>query len=324
MAQATCVAGYSWMYNSLRQSPCDVAASLAGVCTGGAFTISPLDPGYHYPGPSTANANDCRCNTIYYSLIAACSACQERNFVQWTSYTSNCLSVYRQRYPERIPDDTAVPHWAYLDVVPANNFDITAARAASGPESTAPPRSTFLPTTSATTFPTTPTIGFTTSRSATSTPFVSLDPPSSGKSTNVGAIVGGVVGGVVGLALVGLLLFLLLRKKKAASPPSSAYDPMMASQNPASFGGSQYASNPVSPAPYQASTASPSAYAPSSVPGSPPMYPSNYPSPAPTSVSGLPQQYPATYANQVPTNYTGTSATTGGQVRSNYNGMPEL
>jgi len=151
---------------------------------------------------------------------------------------------------------------------------------------------------------------------------VSLNPPSAAKKkTNVGAIAGGVVGGVVGLALLGILLFLLLRRRNTPSPPSSSYDPMMASQNAASFGASPYPSNPASPGPYAPSTASPGPYAPTSVPGSPPMFPSNYPNPALTPVGGMQQPY---YPNQIPPNYTGTTATSGGQVRSNYGGMPEL
>lgn len=55
------------------------------------------------------------------------------------------------------------------------------------------------------------------------------------KSNAVGAIAGGIVGGVVGLSLF-TLVFLFLCRRKAPSPPSSAYDPMMASQNPTSFG----------------------------------------------------------------------------------------
>jgi hypothetical protein len=102
----------------------------------------------------------------------------------------------------------------------------------------------------------------------------------------LGAIAGGVVGGIVGLALLGILLFLFLRRRNTPSSPSSAHDPMMASKNAASLGGSPY--------------------------------------PSPTFVGGMQQPYPVTYANQVPPNYTGTSLTSGGQVRSHYNGTPEV
>ena len=45
------------------------------------FTVSPLGPGYYYSGPTAASATDCQCNTVYYSLVAACSVCQDRIFV---------------------------------------------------------------------------------------------------------------------------------------------------------------------------------------------------------------------------------------------------
>ena len=93
----------------------------------------------------------------------------------------------------------------------------------------------------------------------------------------------------MGLALLGILLFLLLRRRNrnTPSPLSSAYDPMMASQNAVSPGASTY-------------------------------------SPFPASAGGMQEPYPVTYANQIPTNYIGTSATSGGQVGSNYSGMPQL
>ena len=102
-------------------------------------------------------------------------------------------------------------------------------------------------------------------------------------------IAGGVVGGIMGLALLGILLFLLLRRRNrnTPSPLSSAYDPMMASQNAVSPGASTY-------------------------------------NPFPASAGGIQEPYPVTYANQIPTNYIGTSATSGGQVGSNYSGMPQL
>jgi hypothetical protein len=134
---------------------------------------------------------------------------------------------------------------------------------------------------------------------------VSLYPRSVAKR---GAIAGTALGGVVGLVLLGTLLFLLLRRRNTPSPSP----PPMASQNPASPSASPYPSNPASPGPY----------APTPVPGSLPMFPSNYPNPGLTSVGGMQQPY---YTNQVPiTNYTGANATIGGHSRSQYSGMPEV
>ena len=81
---------------------------------------------------------------------------------------------------------------------------------------------------------------------------------------------------------------------------------MMASQNAASLGASPYSSNPASPGPYVPTQVHPTG------------------SSSPTSVGGMQQPFPVIYANQVPTNYIGTGATIGGQVQSNYSGMPRL
>ena len=121
-----------------------------------------------------------------------------------------------------------------------------------------------------------------------------------------GAIAGTALGGVVGLVFLGVLLFLLLRRRNTPSPP-----PPMASQNPASPGASPSPSNPTSPG----------TYVPTPVPGSHPMFPSNYPNPGLISVGGMQQPY---YTNQVPVNYIGANATIGGHLRSQYSGMPEV
>jgi hypothetical protein len=49
-----------------------------------AFSIKALAPGYHYTGPSDYDDSDlCKCNTVTYSLLSACVACQEE---EWISY----------------------------------------------------------------------------------------------------------------------------------------------------------------------------------------------------------------------------------------------
>ncbi|KIM48890.1 hypothetical protein M413DRAFT_438063 [Hebeloma cylindrosporum] len=292
--KATCGTGYSWTFNSLNQSPCDVGAALAGVCIGGDFTLSPLDPGYVYLGPDASNANSCRCSSVYYSLLAACSVCQTRNFIKWSRYKSNCTTVYSQIFLQPIPNGIAVPHYAYLDVEADDSFNITVAQAAGGPESTRLPTSTS------------------TSSHTTATPGTKS---SSGK-TNVGAIAGGVVGGVVGLALiVGLIFWLLRRRAKTPSAPSSSYDPVMASQNPASLGGTSYTSSPA-----------PKVYDPND----PATFPSGFSSPNHTGYNPytpspeLQQQHQPMYINQMVPSHTGTTAASFPPVRPQYSGAPEL
>jgi len=45
------------------------------------FNLSPLPSGYVYLGPDAAYATACRCSTVYYSMLSACSSCQGHNFV---------------------------------------------------------------------------------------------------------------------------------------------------------------------------------------------------------------------------------------------------
>jgi hypothetical protein len=80
-------------FNSLNQNPCTVAAYLESTCNSGcecfsprmsipissfkAFTIAALWPGYAYSAWSLDYYPDlCSCNTVIYSLISACVACQ--------------------------------------------------------------------------------------------------------------------------------------------------------------------------------------------------------------------------------------------------------
>jgi hypothetical protein len=90
------------MYNSLTQSPCDVAYELASVCVNGRewFLVQliilvlnslanaaesnpqPLLPDYAYIGPTPAYANLCLCSSVYYSLKSACGYCQGRQFIR--------------------------------------------------------------------------------------------------------------------------------------------------------------------------------------------------------------------------------------------------
>jgi hypothetical protein len=56
-----------------------------------AFTIDALKPGYSYTGPTGVDdTNMCKCNTITYSLVSACDACQGAD---WTRYDPHRCSL---------------------------------------------------------------------------------------------------------------------------------------------------------------------------------------------------------------------------------------
>ncbi|KAI0356569.1 hypothetical protein OH77DRAFT_1423500 [Trametes cingulata] len=227
---AYCSAGYEWMSNSKGQSPCLISSYLFTPCSSQtASWVFPLSPGFHYNTPQNnpTSATPCRCNTVLYSMIAACSTCQGQGafVVPWSLYAENCSTVYVNNYPEGIPVGTAVPAWAYLDITTTNRFDPVAAEALvnqGAPESTPSSNS-----------PTAGTV-LTNAPSATSTaigapqsPDSNTDSPSSSKkSNNLGAIVGGAVSGGVGLIAIGLVLFFWLRRRRemARDTPTGPVD----------------------------------------------------------------------------------------------------
>ncbi|KDR73491.1 hypothetical protein GALMADRAFT_251199 [Galerina marginata CBS 339.88] len=305
--KATCLAGFNWSFNTLNQSPCDVASSLAGVCIGADFTLAPLDPGFVYLGPQPANANSCRCSSVYYSLLSACAVCQDRNFIRWSAYKANCTVVYDQVFLQPIPSGVRVPHYAYLDIEAGDTFNATLAQAAGGVESTSVPSSTggSLATPSSS----------------------SASPVGAKKKSNAGAIAGGVIGGLIALALIAGLVVWLLRRRRNQSPTSASYQPAMASQNPVSAAhtGSSY---PATPAPRVYDPNDPSTF-PSNMNEQPGYNP--YATPPPDHQQ---QPYPAqmtpnytgasqpSFPTQVTPNYTGTSQPS--YPRPQYTGAPEL
>ncbi|KAL0946692.1 hypothetical protein HGRIS_012879 [Hohenbuehelia grisea] len=198
---ATCSSTYDWADNSRGQSPCVVASYLQGTCVTGAFNIRALPPGSHYSGPSVSGANSCYCSTVLYSLVSACGDCQGRTFIGWIDWSLNCTRPDISKFSNNIPALTAVPSWAYLDVVTPDTYNPVLAQSEARlqrPESTRSAGST-----------------------GTGRPAPTGD---SGSSTNVGAIAGGVVGGVVGLGLiVGLIVWLVLRRRRSQAAPSIQY-----------------------------------------------------------------------------------------------------
>ncbi|PBK96957.1 hypothetical protein ARMGADRAFT_721270 [Armillaria gallica] len=108
-----------WSFNSLNQSPCTVAAYLGGVCNSGNFTVTPLSNGELYSGPTLEQANVCRCSSVFYSLVSACASCQGNIYERWSLFNRNCTdgqNVPVGEFNEDIPEQTAVPHWAYQNV----------------------------------------------------------------------------------------------------------------------------------------------------------------------------------------------------------------
>ena len=62
-----------------------------------AFALATLSPGQTYTGPNetVADGDLCNCNTVLYSVISACAACQQGGWppcVEWL-----CLGLYSEQ-----------------------------------------------------------------------------------------------------------------------------------------------------------------------------------------------------------------------------------
>ncbi|KAG1827174.1 uncharacterized protein BJ212DRAFT_1572657 [Suillus subaureus] len=223
-SDVTCLSSFGWMNNSLGQDPCVVASYLWSVCA--PMNFVPLSPGWVYAGPSAASANSCICNTVTYSMIGACSVCQNASYESWSTWSSSCSQISIREYPDDIPARTKVPNWAYLNVT-GSGFDPNAAQ-----------NNGDLPESTATNVQSTTTVTYSTTLSASLTSVsVSLTSSSGGAtgssttlasdstSSNAGAIAGGVVGGIVGAgAIIGLATWYFVKRRRSSTTPSTAFN----------------------------------------------------------------------------------------------------
>ncbi|KAH9976940.1 hypothetical protein BJV77DRAFT_1053249 [Russula vinacea] len=192
-----------WEYNSANQSPCTVLANLMSTCSGGQYTLMPLQPNYTYPGATSAAANLCYCSTVGYSLFSACAFCQEGFWVDWSTWVTNCSrTMPPTSFPNPVPSGIWVPQWAHINITIYNYWsNNTAFQVGDSPEFG--PGSIIGPS----------------NASVTPTP-----PPSKSSSVNAGAIAGGVVGFIVVVLIVLVAIFYLRRRSWARAAASADVD----------------------------------------------------------------------------------------------------
>ncbi|KAH9853901.1 hypothetical protein C2E23DRAFT_100523 [Lenzites betulinus] len=229
---AVCLNGYTWMDNSLGQSPCVVASYLLSPCSGGSgsFVVKLSDPThfYSYDNPGPNGLVPCVCNTVLYAMLYACAACQgaEAAIKPWGPFSANCTQSVPtiNFYPEDVPAGTSVPAWAYLDVTVTGRLDINKAEqiaSSNEPESTA--SGSYAPASTASTLSTTSDQATGSQTSATITSFstvpTSSNTPvvSASKHKPNAALIGGVVGGVVGAILIGVAVFYAIHRHRLRS-----------------------------------------------------------------------------------------------------------
>jgi len=128
----TCLSGSNWMMNSMGQIPCLVVAYLSADCAGTSWVVSALTDSitesYNFPTPETATK--CRCNTVAYNLISACTVCQGHVASPWSEWSQNCAAQITTvgSYPLPVPSQTTIPGWAYWNPTPLGTFDAIAAQ----------------------------------------------------------------------------------------------------------------------------------------------------------------------------------------------------
>ncbi|KAJ3895712.1 hypothetical protein GG344DRAFT_72898 [Lentinula edodes] len=171
------LASLQWSFNTEKQSPCAVASSLLGVCSGGDYKVVALpDTDTEYLGPSIDAANP----------------------------SPHRVGVRIFSFPKPIPDGLRVPAYAYLDVETQDTFDANAAmQDANATESTALPSTTSTTSSTQSSVTVSQTSSAPASASSTSSTSESLTAPNDPRSNAIG---GGVVGGILGLALLLLLI----------------------------------------------------------------------------------------------------------------------
>ncbi|KAJ7709712.1 hypothetical protein B0H17DRAFT_234035 [Mycena rosella] len=203
-------------------TPCLVAAFLETVCEP-PVEVDAIPPNTHYVGPSLSEATLCRCSTVTYSLISACAGCQNRTFIPWTEWATNCSQVEVGRFLQTIPPEVVIPSWAFLDVTKtANIFNPILANLSLSQSSSS--ASASATSSSKSIAPTPP---------SASTPVTLPSPtptPVSHTKSNSGAIAGGVVGGLVFVVAVGF----------STSPPPNMQE----------FGSRRTGSSPLSITPF--------------------------------------------------------------------------
>ncbi|PBK76710.1 hypothetical protein ARMSODRAFT_948541 [Armillaria solidipes] len=234
---------YDWAFNSLSQSPCQIATSLGEVCDN-SFSIPALPSDSVYRGPSGgASRMECRCNTVYYSLLSVCAECQGGGVTIWPTYSINCTTTYTV-FPHDIPSDTAVPHWAYLSLLSNGTVDIADAETDTGAEVTATATASSASTATST---------------IASGPETTSASSSGSSKGDTGAIVGGVVGGVLGVgAIVIGIIFWVLRRRQKRLGRSQYPEPIFVA--PSSMGQKLYDPNDPSTFPFSHSPMSSGEY----------------------------------------------------------------
>jgi len=156
----------------------------------------------------------CKCNTVVYSLLSACGACQGATWLPWSVYTTNCSSIYHtSSFPNPVPDGTYVPYWALIDVTVEGTWNSNKSHAVGDTPEVGPGASIVPPVSSSIS-------------SSQPTGTATQTPSPSSKGSSLGAIVGGVAGGILGISASALIFLFFFRRRRSLQgpPPPPVFD----------------------------------------------------------------------------------------------------
>ncbi|EIW84648.1 hypothetical protein CONPUDRAFT_162025 [Coniophora puteana RWD-64-598 SS2] len=224
----TCPTSLWWANNTMGQNPCLMAAYAYEPCSGN-VDVTTLASGTVYSGAGNQTSLEgCLCNTVTYSLFAACATCQNVAAQDWATWSGGCSgsTIGQLQYPPGVPSGTVFPPWAYLPIV-NNGWDESIAQTNASLVAVAMSTSAAISSSSIASVSATSVAASLSNAAIASSLSVlqaSQTAGSSSSHSHTGAIAGGVVGGVVGLALVAGAVFVFLRRRRnKQSGVSGAY-----------------------------------------------------------------------------------------------------
>ncbi|KZW01843.1 hypothetical protein EXIGLDRAFT_716487 [Exidia glandulosa HHB12029] len=125
-SDAVCDPSFDWAKNPKGDSPCTVGASLLAVCSETHTWIVPkLAPGNTYRAPNSTEVNPCQCSTVTFSLLAACSLCQNATPVTFTRWSTDCkqADITINDFPFT-NQTTEIPIWSRANTTSDGKFDL--------------------------------------------------------------------------------------------------------------------------------------------------------------------------------------------------------
>lgn len=142
-AVATCSSEFRWAGNHLGQDVCLIASLLRSACISDAASarIPAIRESLRYY-TQPVNPDQCTCSVVFYNILSVCALCQGGELTSWSSYSRTCpeSAITATGFPLHIPNRTAVPSWAYVDIPDTDIFSLVRAKELSYLNESAPVR----------------------------------------------------------------------------------------------------------------------------------------------------------------------------------------